>query len=63
MNRDALKLAALAGVIGAAAEYPLARRFPLHEPLPVARRMLAAGALVAGSILIASLFVGRKGDQ
>ena len=59
-----LLLALGAGVVGAAAEYPLARRFPLERPLPIGYRMAAAGALVATSVLVVGLLArGRRGDR
>ncbi len=50
---SAIPLALTAGVIGALVEYPLGNAFPLEKPVPIVNRMLVAGALVAGSVLIA----------
>jgi len=50
---SAIPLALTAGVVGALIEYPLGNAFPLQNPVAIHKRMLVAGALVAGSILIA----------
>jgi hypothetical protein len=47
--------AVTAGLIGAAVEYPLGNAFPLEKPVPIVNRMLVAGALVAGSVIIADI--------
>jgi hypothetical protein len=50
---SALPLAITAGVVGALLEYPLGNAFPLKDPVSIQRRMIVAGLLVGGSVLIA----------
>ena len=57
---SALPLAITAGVVGALIEYPLGNAFPLKDPVAIYRRMIVAGLLVGGSVLIAMQI--RKGS-
>lgn len=43
--------------IAALLEYPLAKKYPLKQPLPMGNRMLAAGALAFVSTYAASWLV------
>ena len=57
---SAIPLAITAGVVGALIEYPLGSAFPLKDPVSIQRRMIVAGLLVGGSVLIAmKLRAGR----
>ena len=57
-----IPFAVTAGLIGAAVEYPLGNAFPLQTPVPIAKRMMVAGALVAGSVIVADI-LRRKSRQ
>lgn len=45
--------------IAALLEYPLGKRFPLKDPIPLGNRMLVAGALAFVSTYAASWIVGQ----
>jgi hypothetical protein len=49
---NTLPFAITAGVVAALIEYPLAKRYPLRDPIPMRNRMLAAGALAFASVYV-----------
>jgi hypothetical protein len=47
-----LPFAITAGIVGALIEYPLAKRYPLRDPISMPARMAAAGALAFVSVYV-----------
>jgi hypothetical protein len=54
-----LPYAIVASLVAAALEYPLAKRFPLKNPVPVPNRMAVAGALAFVSVYVTFGIVSR----
>lgn len=55
--RNPLPYAVAAFGVAALMEYPLAKRFPLREPVPMINRMATAGALAFVGVYIANWIV------
>jgi hypothetical protein len=54
-----LPYALVASVVAATLEYPLAKRFPLRDPVPLANRMAVAAALAFVSVYVTFGIVSR----
>lgn len=55
--RNPLPYAVAAFGVAALIEYPLAKKYPLKDPLPIGNRMLAAGALAFVGVYAATWIV------
>ena len=60
IDERAWKTALLAGVVYAAAEYPLGETYPLAKPIDLSTRMAVAGGLAIVSVLVAEWLLGEK---
>jgi len=56
---DTTKLALGAGLVAAAIEYPLGKRYPLATPVALPVRMGVAAGLAIVGVLVASQFIKR----
>ena len=58
--KNVTKLALGAGLVAAAIEYPLGKRYPLAQPVSLTVRMSVAAGLAIIGVLVASRFLDEK---